>query len=196
MTRKNSLVLLSVIVLCSVFLTAPALAQTGPQIILQASKESLTPGDPLTITVSLETGVGNQVNSFIASLKYPQDKLDFQTIDTDTSPFNMALEATGGNGQVKIIRGSVKSLTGKIFVGKVNFKAKSAVKSNVITVNNDSAIIRSSDNSNLLPGSKIQNQPGPRTQPSAHNIGSMQDLPGGFEGFIGRIKNFFFSFFK
>lgn len=184
------------VILVLVTTATPSLAQSVGQIILEPSKQSVSAGEDLTIKVSIDTGAGNETNSYQASLKYPEDKLTFESINTDTSPFNMALQATGENGEVKIIRGSVKKLEGKIFAANVKFKAKADTGADVVTVANDSAIIRSSDNTNVIPGSTLNNDSGnsesqDNVMAQISNKMNLSEIWGIFE----KIKNFFSSLF-
>lgn len=193
MTRNKSLpLLISVTSLILVF-AAQAHAQS---INLEPDKPSVAAGETLTIKVSVDTGPGNGSNSYIAALDYPKDKLTFDSINTENSPFNMALEAKGGDGKVSIIRGSTKALEGKHFAAAVHFKAKSQTGAGEVTVSNDSAIIRSSDNTNILPGSTVQKDNGSGTPAMENETMVNKNQSGSFMGIINWIKNLFSSFFK
>ena len=169
---------------------------SAQEITLEPNKESLASGDELVLTVNLDTGTGNETNSYIASLDYPEDKLEFVSIDTSKSPFNMALESKGGEGKVTIMRGTTEAKTGKVLVGTVNFKAKASTPASVVTVNDDSAIIRSSDNTNILPGSTVQNSAPSGKSMEGSGADSAQEKSSGIMGIWEWIKNFFSSLFK
>ena len=197
MTHKKSLSLLTSVTAFTLVFASQAHAQS---IDLDPNKPSIAAGETLTITVSVDTGTGNGSNSYIAALDYPEDKLSFDSINTDNSPFNMALESEGGDGKVSIIRGSTKTLEGKNFAATVNFKAKSQVAASEVKVNNDSAIIRSSDNTNILPGSTVQKAEDAQMPAGDHGMTNNEtteaDKSGGLSGFFTWIKNIFSSFFK
>lgn len=198
MSSKKSVSLILSIAVLSLFLSAEAFAQTTPQIILTPNSKPVSKGEDLAVKVELETGKGNGTNSYMAILSYPQDKLEFVSINTDGSPFAMSLVSKGGDGKVSMIRGSTKTVEGKLLAGTVNFKAKSQADASDVKVTNESAIIRSSDNSNILPGSTVQN-----SKPS-----SSEGLPGStiqegagstsnwINAIFNSIKNFFSSLFK
>lgn len=194
---KTTLAFIVVTGLILAFLVSQVSAQSQtPQILLEADKNQVKTGENLVVNVSLETGEGNMTNSFIASLNYPADQLDFVSIDTSKSPFTMALEAKGGDGQVKIIRGATKGQTGKILIGQITWKAKDTVNASVITVNNDSAIIRSSDNTNILPGSTVQNDT-PQINPSVAPSMAPETQPvQKINSFIEAIKKWFSYWFN
>ncbi len=194
MAKRRSLALLVSVTAFTLFLSAEAFAQSSPQILLEPNKKTVSAGEILSITVSLDTGAGNASNSYIASLEYPKDKLTYESIDADKSPFTMALEAEGGDGKVSIIRGSTKALEGKLIAGTVNFKAKVETGAEVVTVSKDSAIIRSSDNTNILPGSTVQKSNDPANEVSPQVVKSQQS--GGIMGIFEWIKNFFSSLFN
>ena len=190
--KKKNLVVLPLIVLVSALMVVPVFAQSVPAITLESSKDLVKSGEELLVTVNLDPGEGNKTNSFIASLSYPQDKLTFESVDPDKSSFKMALQADGGNGKVTIIRGSIGPLKGKQVAGEVKFKATKDVSASEITVNNDSAIIRTSDNTNILPGSTVQNNSGGQAQDNPES----SESSGGVFAIFESIKNFFLSFFK
>lgn len=197
MASKRSLSLIvSVAALAFLFTTTEAFAQATPGIILTPDKTSVKAGENLTVKMEIETGPGNATNSFQASLNYPKEKLQFESVKTEGSPFSMELEAKGGDGKVRVIRGSFKKLEGKLFAATVNFKALQNTDAGAVSVNNnDSAIVRSSDNKNILPGSTLQNQSSGSQTPS----GTATSAPAKSDwvnSIFGRIKAFFSSFFK
>jgi len=196
--RNNNLtwILFFLAVLLFFIVATKAFAKANASFILEPAKKTLASGDELILTVSLDTGQGNKTNSYIASLSYPEDQLEFVSIDTSKSPFNMALEAKGGDGKVTIMRGTTEAQSGKALVGTVKFKAKTSTSSDRVTVSNNSAIISSLDNTNILPGSTVQNSPNTVTERAKNPMGQIGEKLSAILGIFGWIKNFFSSFFK
>lgn len=202
MVSKRSVPLILAIATLTLVFSAQAYAQTTPEILLTPDLKTVDAGKKLAVKVEVVTGEGNGVNSYIASLSYPEDRLTFDSINTDGSPFSMALEAKGGDGKVKIIRGSTKTVEGKLFAATVNFTAKTNTGGGVVSVEKDSAIIRSSDNSNILPGSTVQNTGNSGGGANSNMMGGGQmagegmDYSNWFSGFFNFFKNIFSSWFK
>lgn len=90
------------------------------------------------------------VNAVQANLTYPADKFEFGNIDTTGSAFEIEAESSGGDGQVKIARGHIGSVSGIQLVAKVNLIAKSGKGSSFVNFASGSAIVRSTDNANVL----------------------------------------------
>lgn len=157
---------------------------------LKPNKTSLTAEEILEVSVTLNAGT-NEVSSYITNLTYPEDKLVFEAISTDTSPFSMLLESKGGDGQVNIIKGSTTPLTGDLYIGKVTFKAKSSTSANVVKLSDKSAIL-TTKNVNILPGSNVQND----AQSTGTSEQSSVALPTWISSLFSSVKNFFSSFFK
>jgi hypothetical protein len=190
----KNLIFTGFLVLLTILNVNTVSAQTKAGFTLTSNQETVKTGDTLQVTINMNTG-GQKVNSFIAQLSYPQDKLTFESVNTDTSPFSMALEASGGDGTVKIIRGSTTSQTGELFIAKVTFKALSAASAKDISFSNESAIL-SYDNKNILPESIVTNNsniPADQT-PTIENSGLNQS--NFFVDILNSIISFFTSLFK
>lgn len=179
------------------FISTPlTYAQTNTaKLVVEPNTQTVSAGGSLELTVKMNTG-STKVNSYVAELNYPQDKLTFESINTDGSPFTMALEAKGENGVVNIIRGTTNAVSGEALVGKVTFKAVANVAANEVTISNNSAII-SSDNKNILSGSTVtDNSPianSPQVGESPILVDNQQNF---FMKIINSISSFFSSLFK
>lgn len=93
--------------------------------------ETLTVAANATVSVSVyEDSGSNRVLSAGVQFNYPQNLLDFVSIDSSASPFVSKVASTGGNGTVTIARGTdyelgqSGALTGPQLLGVVTFKAK------------------------------------------------------------------------
>jgi hypothetical protein len=103
----------------------------------------------IEIEVRANTG-GQAVNAVQADLSYPTNLLKFESIDTSGSAFSIKAEETGADGKVKIARGNIADVTGDVLVAKVKFKALGNAGTADIKVDDSSALVRSSDSSDIL----------------------------------------------
>ncbi len=80
-------------------------------------------GSNFTVVIHENSGT-TPINAVEADLTYDQAKLQFVSIDTSTSAFDLAAVGTGGAGSIKIARAkSVTNLTGDQIVASITFKA-------------------------------------------------------------------------
>jgi chitodextrinase len=104
-----------------------------------------------TVTVQVRESSGaDPVNAVQANLSYDATKLDFVNIDSTASAFATEAEATGGAGSVRIARGNITALTGDQLVTNVTFRSKITTGSAAVDISAGSAIVRSTDNVNIL----------------------------------------------
>lgn len=126
-------------------------AGTG-KISLTADRSTLGINDTVNVTVYEESV--EAVNAVQADLTYNPAVMQFISIDTNSSGFNLAVQGTGGSGKVTIARGSVgdaspRPITGRQVVGVVKFKALTPGATS-IGVANTSMLLSNSSNSNIL----------------------------------------------
>lgn len=108
---------------------------------LYLSPDSADVSQNSSLTVSIRVNSGSeQINVVQANLSYPADKLDFVTI-TNSSAFSIPVgEDQGGNGSVRIGRGSLMPVSGDQLVASVEFKVKAVDGSASITFAAGSAV--------------------------------------------------------
>ena len=107
------------------FGAVPVYSAEGTLYLSPASK-TVNVGSNFTIAIRIDSNEIN-INAVQANLSYPTGKLDFVSIDTSTSAFNVPMQETGGGGSVKIARMVIpNSIKGDKLVANVTFKAKSA----------------------------------------------------------------------
>jgi hypothetical protein len=112
---------------------------------LSPATKTMNVGDSVSVSIYENSG-GTAVNAVQADLNYPTSYLTFVSIDpASSSAFTVDAQATGGNGSVKIGRGTTTPVTGNQLVGVVHFTAKAAGTAS-ITFAGTTALIRSSDN--------------------------------------------------
>lgn len=95
----------------------------GAELYITPASNSYSNGATVTITIR-ENSRSTQVNAVQANLTYPTARLQFQSINTSSSPFTTTLQSTGGSGNVQIGVGSLgSSVTGDAVVATVTFTA-------------------------------------------------------------------------
>lgn len=118
---------------------------------LSPASSSVAQGSSFSVSVRVNTG-GDGVNAVQANLSYPVDKLDFLGISTYGTAFEIQAENTGGGGSIRIGRGHVGSVTGDQLVATITFKAKPSSGSATVGFTSGSAVVRTSDNKNIISG--------------------------------------------
>lgn len=107
------------------FGAVPVYSAEGTLYLSPASK-TVNVGSNFTIAIRVDSK-GININAVQANLSYPTSKLDFVSIDTSTSAFNVPMQETGGGGLVKIARMVIPdSIKGDKLIANVTFKAKSS----------------------------------------------------------------------
>ena len=131
--QKNTILLVATLLFAFVgasFLVKSFAASTTLYLTPTTSNVSLDAN--FTVTIRVNSGT-EAINTVQANLNYDANKLQFMSIDSSTSAFPTEVEATGGNGVVKIARAkTVTSLTGDQLVAVVSFKAISTGATPVI----------------------------------------------------------------
>lgn len=136
------------------------------QLLLYPNKLTLVSGETLTIPIKVSSGT-NPVNAVQVNLSYPASSFDFSSIDSAGSAFEIQAENSGGGGIVRIARGTTTPVTVINLVAIVNLSAKTSVPASSITVTADSAVVRSTDNINILSGWEVIFPPTPTSTPIA-----------------------------
>jgi|GEM_PF-4219381 len=138
-------------------IAAVALSGLNHQALAASATLYLTPssgtysvGQTLTVTVYTNTG-GDPVNAVEADFSYPSSKLQFQSIDTGSSAFGISAPSSGGSGTVQIARGNTSGISGTLIVAAVHFTVL-ATGSAAMSFQGSSAVVRSTDNANILSG--------------------------------------------
>ncbi len=118
-------------------------------IALSPASLSVNHGDNFTVEIR-ENSNTEAVNAVQANLSYDQNKLDFVSISTTGSAFNLQFEDTGGGGSIRIGRASTVDRTGNQLVAKVTFTARSNPGPTTVSFTAGTAIVRSSDATDIL----------------------------------------------
>lgn len=124
-------------------------AAGGPSMYVQPASGTFNPNQTLSITIYINTE-GENVNAVQADFTYPQSRLQFQSIDAVGSAFAIDAASSGGSGTVSIARGNIADVSGVAQVAKVNFKVLNDPGVAALVFSSSSAIVRSSDSTNIL----------------------------------------------
>lgn len=160
--QLNNLVILvlSVFVLISIPLTAFAAMQDRRQVTkaaagtatmsLSPASKTLNQGESFTVQIREDSGT-EPVNAVQANLTYDANMLDFVSIDDTGTAFGFPLDESGGGGSVKIARMSLPDpQTGDQLIATVTFTAKTTPGATTIDFASGTAIVRSTDNVDIL----------------------------------------------
>lgn len=112
-------------------------------IYLSPTTKTYTTGNAVDVAVYEDSG-GTAVNAVQANLSYPSN-LTFVSIDNNGSAFGTEAQNTGGNGSVKIGRGTITPVIGAKLVANVHFTAGSAGTAK-ISFATGTDVVRSTDN--------------------------------------------------
>ena len=111
---------------------------------------SYAKGSTLKVNIGVDTK-GEKVNAVQANLTYPSDKLQFTSVSTGGSALTIIAEKTGGGGYVKLGGGTpTPGIVGSKYLGAAYFKVLVDSGSGSISFAGDSAVVRDSDNANVL----------------------------------------------
>jgi hypothetical protein len=113
---------------CAALSIAPGVAAASSStsaLTLEPSSGGYATGATVRVAVHLATG-GNAINAVQANFSYPTAQLEFISIDTAGTAFDVGAPSTGGNGSVKIARGSLKAVNGNVLVASIVFRTLSA----------------------------------------------------------------------
>jgi hypothetical protein len=119
-------------------------APPPPTVYLTPATQTVGPSSTITVQVRENSGT-TAVNAVQANFSYPASLLTFVSIDTTTSAFTTAAQATGGSGQVSIARGIVGSVVGDQLVATVTFTANTTSGSASLAFTSGTALVSAQD---------------------------------------------------
>jgi len=109
-------------------------------------------GSTLKVNLGVNTS-GENVNAVQANFSYPTDKLQFTSISAGGSALTIIAERSGGGGYVKLAGGTPNpGFSGSKHLGTAYFKVLSDSGTAALNFMGDSAVLRNSDNQNVLAG--------------------------------------------
>lgn len=123
-------------------------AGSPAKLYLAPASASVVKGSNVTYTIKLDTG-GSTVNAVQANLSYPTANFSAVTIDTSTSAFSIEASNTASGGSIVLARGALTAVSGIVDVAKITLTT-SAAGSPAVSWATGSAVVDSTDNSNIL----------------------------------------------
>jgi preprotein translocase subunit SecG len=153
LNRTTLIFIIIFAVIGSLFLARSYAAKGGAPAVslyLTPSSGTFAVGDSFTADIRVNT-LGQPVNAVQANLVYPADK--FQAVSTDYtgSVFTIQAAESLGSGTVQIARGNVEAINAPdALLAKVTFRTLSTGRKVKISFGSGSAIVRSTDNVNIL----------------------------------------------
>jgi hypothetical protein len=128
-------------------------ATTGPPppptIYLDLQNQTLPVNSNFTVTIREDSGT-TAINAVQANLSYPANLIDFVSIDSSTSAFDVNAAASGGAGVIDLARGKTGTLTGPQVVAVVTFHTKTTSGAANIAFTSGTALVNSTNNQDLL----------------------------------------------
>ena len=122
MNKLLSKFLISVFLMIGLFSFSSESVYAGGNLYLSPASKIVPQGSVFSVSVRVSST--EPINTVQANLSYPTDKVDFVSINTVGSAFDIQAENSGGGGLIKIGRGLVGVVTGDKLVASINFKAK------------------------------------------------------------------------
>jgi hypothetical protein len=160
LNKAIALAVVAVVVVVGYFVLNSSAAIDGAHLYLSPNNSTFAAGENVTMEVRLNTD-GKNINAVQADLSYPQDMLEFVSVDAASSAFPIEAQLTGGNGSVKIARGNIAGVTGDVLVAKVTFKTitssakgKKAGTAAKVVFSSTSTAVESEDNTDALEGTE------------------------------------------
>ncbi len=148
--RRIRILLLMVIASFLLMGVPGVLAAEQVSLYLKPSESAVKVGENLTVDIWLQAA-NEQVNAVQSNLRYDPTLLDFLAVDSAGSAFSVQAEANGGQGEVKIARGTLGTISGEQFIAKVTFKP---IRNGTVAIDftDKSKVIRPKDVKNVLQG--------------------------------------------
>lgn len=122
-------------------------ASVGAVLYITGTPESVVKGQKISVSLDVETNA-IPIRSTTVILTYPQDKLIFEKMDYNNSPFDMAIENIKSNGYIRLTREASSPVNGKNHIVTIHFEAKEPVLLSEIKPVNGTAILNT-ENKNI-----------------------------------------------
>jgi hypothetical protein len=121
----------------------------APYAYLSPSSQKIPINTNISVQIWADTR-GKNVNAVQTDLIYPLASLKYVSTDTTNSSFTISAQSSGGDGVVKIARGNLTPVSGKLLVATVTFTALVNHGKASVTFANSSALASSDTNTNIL----------------------------------------------
>lgn len=95
-------------------------SKASAKLYINPSGQNLEVGDTFKFDIYVESP--DEFNGIQANLSYPTNLFEFENIDDSTTNWDAKLQSEGGNGTIKIARGTFSKASGMQKVATVNLK--------------------------------------------------------------------------
>lgn len=123
--------------------------QSSVGLYANPSSGRIKTGDTVSMQVWVDT-LTQPTTAVQANITYPTQFFEFVAIDTSTSEFGIDVQASGGDGVIKIARGNFAKLTGKHLVATIQLRALTKASSANLNFTAESEIINADTFQNIL----------------------------------------------
>jgi hypothetical protein len=113
--------LLAAVVLVPAAAGAASAPTSTSKLYLQPASATVAAGSELHVAVRVTST--EAVNAVQSNLNYPANILEYESVDSTGTAFDVTAPTKGGSGSVQIARGAMKPVTGDALVATVVFKA-------------------------------------------------------------------------
>lgn len=143
-SRFNTAAMVAVLLFALTGTLLAVLSKAAGNATLTLTPSSGTFGINTGLTVAVHEDSGSEsVSTVDVKLAYDPSKLQFVSISTAGSPFNFCTESFGGGGQISIVCANIGgSVTGRQFIGNINFQVLAGSGSTSIAFRSESKILK------------------------------------------------------
>lgn len=128
----------------------------NPAMSLEVSTLQAAVGEPFTVKIYADSAK-TEVNAVGAGLAYPRQTLEVTSVSSKNSAYPIEAVQKSSEDGVKIVRGVIGGSTGKKLVAEVTFVAKSSGKYTIAFTPDDTNLVASESNENIVPKSQLKN---------------------------------------
>lgn len=129
--------------------SSEAVSTESVNLYISPSSQRAPVGQEFTMAVWADTK-GNPVTAVQANLEFDANRIEFLSVDSNSSAFSVEAQSTIDNGVVKIARGSFTPVNGNVFVANVKFRALSKTRSSQVSFAGGSQLINSNPIQDIL----------------------------------------------
>lgn len=122
---------------------------TSPKLSVATAQEKVSKNSEITVEVWADSGT-EKVNAVQIVLSYPQDKLQYKSVDASGSAFPIAASAKASGGKVTIARGAATPISGHLLVAKVHFTVLAGSGEASVQFTKSTALVSATTHKNVL----------------------------------------------
>ncbi|MDQ3098131.1 MAG: cohesin domain-containing protein [bacterium] len=153
MKKLNYIIICSLLTLGVMVTPFSAIAASG-EMYLTSTIKTIAQEGAITLNIRLDSGA-EKVNAVQVNISYPNDRLELLGINYGDSAFPIEMPLENANGIIKIARAATgQGVSGDKSIANVTFKAKNKAGTATVSIMDGSAMVKGSDQSNLLRSKK------------------------------------------